>query len=242
MLFEVETVADAYEFLRCLLRNSWGLGDIVVFVADWSACKQLAYALLLDFPDPNNHRDVDRVVMQVKDSTLTLLSLPSIEEACQLLRGQSLMLVTEGLSKGQIDALVSSNRGRTRYESLTEEIFVLADTSEDAARIEALNGPEEQSVKDERLKLVLERGVVEETEMPGVKERLCDEVEKREFAVRNLDAVFDRFDIKLSQGCVKGHIKLDGQDLAGVQTVTIRCELYKHPHVTVELLDTPKAG
>ncbi len=107
MLFKVENVAEAHVFLRALFKNSWGLGDLVVCAATWRSCKQLAYALLLEFSDPGNRRDIDNVVMRVKDSTVTFLSIGDGTKVRGRLYGKSLLLVTEGMPKEVMDEAIA---------------------------------------------------------------------------------------------------------------------------------------
>ncbi len=110
MLFKIETALEAYKFLKEVLKNVSGLGDLVVCTATWIGCEQLAYALLLEFPGSGNQQDSDTVVIRAKNSTVTfLIAASAIEKARLILPGKSLLLVTEGMPEGT-DALCMKER------------------------------------------------------------------------------------------------------------------------------------
>lgn len=96
----------------------------------------------------------------------------------------------------------------------TQEIFIMAETAEDAQRVMDLNGASPH--KDfwrERREIV-------------------------EFLARQTHVTVDRFDVSL-QG-QEGTIKVDGHEIKGVQRLVITLEACKLPHIVMELWS--KAG
>jgi hypothetical protein len=135
-----------------------------------------------------------------------------------------------------------------------DEVFVLADSPDEARFIDRrLNDPEALALKRRRLAHVRDQGEVNEVMMPGTHEAIYSEVwrmadarerraadrpETRSLTVDSLDLTVDTLEVKLDKGGRSGHIKLNGQMVPGVQTLTVECSVYERPKVTMTIVPT----
>lgn len=145
-----------------------------------------------------------------------------------------------------------------------DEVFVIADSPSDARFVDnRLNDQEARDIKSRRLAHVREQGEVNEVLMPdtladielaiwlnegekrraAIRERMKDVLprpETKSFTVSALDLEVDGLEVKLSKGCTEGYIKLNGEKVTGVQTLTVECSVHDHPKVTMTLIPDRK--
>lgn len=116
---------------------------------------------------------------------------------------------------------------------MNEEVFVLAPTKEEAAAVRGKNDPEAAELLDARREFLRRHRVVEESELPDVREVL--KTERREALLSETDVVVGNLKLRLDANGY-GLIELDGQRLPGLQKMTIHLEANRRPRVVFEVV------
>lgn len=136
---------------------------------------------------------------------------------------------------------------------MTEHIFLLADSPEEAKAIDQLNGcGNARVIKDKRMGKLAREGEVNEMDMPDTNNDFFKAMGKRrlelqalklaklqeggEAIIKDLSVELDNVEIILKDRV--GHIKVNGQELRGVKSFKLECEACELPKLTLEFIAT----